>query len=159
LFGDWAASAEPLPALPSLAGEPLPPRVVVVDMPEAGQAAVHVTLRTVPRDHPDYEALALASAVLGGGSNGRLFQEVRARRGLSYGAYASLPQAREAARLSATAQTRNDAAAQTAEVMLDQLASLTAEPADEAAVERRTAFLLGGFNRQLETTQGLAGYL
>lgn len=159
LFGDWRAPAEPLPGLPPLAGDPLPPRVVVVDMPEAGQAAVHLTLRTVARDHPDYEALALASAVLGGGSNGRLFQEVRARRGLSYGAYSSLSQSREAGRLAATAQTRNDAAAETASVMLEQLASLTADPADEAAIDRRTAFLLGSFNRQIETTQGLTGYL
>ena len=159
LFGGWTAPAEPLPDLPSLAGEPQAPRVVVVDMPEAGQAAVNVSLRTVARDDPDYYALALSTAVLGGGSNGRLFQEVRARRGLSYGAYASLSQAREAGRLSASAQTRNDAAAETAAVMLEQLASLTASPPDEGAIERRTAFLQGGFNRQIETTAGLTGQL
>ena len=159
LFGDWQRPATALPPVRSLAGEAQPPRVVVVDMEGAGQAAVQISLRSLERSNPDYYALAIANAVLGGGSNGRLFQEVRARRGLSYGAYSGLTQAREAGRISLTAQTRNDAAAQTAGVMLDELQRLVTEGPDQGAVDRRTNFLLGGFGRQIETTQGLTGYL
>lgn len=42
------------------------------------------------RDHPDFEALGVATAILGGSSSGRLFNELRTRRSLTYGAYASL---------------------------------------------------------------------
>ena len=160
MFGGWRAPANAVPALPSLAGEDQGPRVVVVDMGEAaGQAAVQISLRPVPRDDPDYYALALGNAVLGGGSNGRLFQEVRARRGLSYGSYSALSQAREAGRITLTAQTRNDAAAETTGVMLDQLQSLIDSPPDQGAIDRRTNFLTGGFGRQIETTAGLTAAL
>jgi len=160
MFGDWRAPAAALPALAPLAGDNPGPRVVVVDMgAAAGQAAVQISLRSVPRDDPDYYALALANAVLGGGSNGRLFQEVRARRGLSYGSYSSLSQASEAGRLTLTAQTRNEAAAETTGVMLDQLDSLIDTPADQGAIDRRTNFLNGSFGRQIETTAGLTSAL
>lgn len=159
LFGDWRAPSAPLPARVSLTGAPRQPHVVVVDMEGAGQAAVNISLRTLERADPDFYAVAIGNAVLGGGSNGRLFQEVRARRGLSYGAYSNLSQAREAGRLTLTAQTRNDAAAQTTGVMFDELQRLLAEGPDASMVERRTAFLLGGFGRQIETTQGLTAYL
>lgn len=160
MFGGWRAPANAVPALPSLAGGDQGPRVVVVDMGEAaGQAAVQISLRSVPRDDPDYYALALGNAVLGGGSNGRLFQEVRARRGLSYGSYSALSQAREAGRITLTAQTRNDAAAETTGVMLDQLQSLIDSPPDQGAIDRRTNFLTGGFGRQIETTAGLTAAL
>ncbi len=160
MFGGWQAPAGELPALPSLAGTDQGPRVVVIDMGEAaGQAAVQISLRSVARDDPDYYALALGNAVLGGGSNGRLFQEVRARRGLSYGSYSALTQAREAGRITLSAQTRNDAAAETTGVMLDQLQSLIDNPADESAIDRRTNFLNGGFGRQIETTAGLTAAL
>jgi len=160
MFGGWAAPQTALRPLSSLAGPQRAPQVVVVDMGEAaGQAAVQISLRSAARDDPDYYALALGNAVLGGGSNGRLFQEVRARRGLSYGAYSSFSQAREAGRISLTAQTRNDAAAETTGVMLDQLQSLIDTPPDQGAVDRRTNYLNGGFGRQIETTAGLTSAL
>ncbi len=39
---------------------------------------------------PDYPAMALASALLGGGPSARLFVSLREEKGLSYGAYAAL---------------------------------------------------------------------
>lgn len=160
LFGGWVAPDTVLPDLPTLAGPEQSPRIVVVDMGEgAGQAAVQISLRTLERSNPDYYALAIANAVLGGGSNGRLFQEVRARRGLSYGSYSSLSQAQEAGRIVLTAQTRNDAAAQTAGVMMDELQRILTDGPDQGAVDRRTNFLVGGFGRSIETTQGLTAVL
>jgi zinc protease len=40
-------------------------------------------------DNPDYPALAIAGEIFGGGANSRLFQRIRVKDGLSYGAYAS----------------------------------------------------------------------
>src|SRR5690606_39381906 len=42
----------------------------------------------IPRGHPDYAALYLGNQILGGGGFGtRLMEEVREKRGLTYGVY------------------------------------------------------------------------
>jgi zinc protease len=160
LFGDWAAPATPMPALPaSRAGETPAPRVVVVDHPEADQAAVSIVMRGVSRSDPDYYPLVLANSALGGSSTGRLFQEVRVRRALSYGANSGLPSYRDEGMLIASAQTRNDAAPEVAQVMLAEIQRLTAEPLTDEVLGKRRTLLLGAFGRQVETTQGLGDFL
>ena len=55
-------------------------------MPNAGQAAVFVAAPSIPRNAADYYAGKVANALLGGGYSSWLNQEVRVKRGLSYGA-------------------------------------------------------------------------
>ncbi|HEX8525529.1 M16 family metallopeptidase [Allosphingosinicella sp.] len=160
LFGDWAAPDTPLPAMPAnRAGDSPSPRIVVVDMPQADQAAVSVSLRSATRNDPDYYPLMLANSVLGGSSTARLFQEVRVARALSYGAYSSFETLRDEGMLIAQAQTRNDAAPEVARVMLAEIRRLAAEPVAAAQLERRRTLITGAFARQVETTFGLGGFL
>jgi zinc protease len=160
LFGNWAAPSSPMPALPAnRAGQAGSPRVVVVDMPDADQAAVSVGLRGVSRTDSDYYPLVLANNALGGSSTARLFQEVRVKRALSYGAYSSLPSYRDEGLLVAQAQTRNDAVPQVAEVMLAEIRKLADEPLSADVLQKRRNLIIGSFGRQVETTQGLSGFL
>ncbi|MEQ1863561.1 MAG: pitrilysin family protein [Micropepsaceae bacterium] len=157
VFGDWQAKGQG-GALPiGRAGTAERVQTVVIDLPGAGQAAVVASLRALKRSDPDYYALAAANAVLGAGSNGRLFQEIRVKRALSYGSYSSLPQRLDVAVISAAAQTKNESAADVAKVMLGELDRLKNEPLTEVAVGKRKTFLTGGFNRQVQTAGGLGG--
>ena len=160
LFGSWAAPQRPLPELPAnRAGDAPAPRVIVVDNPDSDQAAVSVVMRGISRSDPDYYPLVLANSALGGSSTARLFQEVRVRRALSYGANSSLAAYRDEGMLVATAQTRNNAAAEVAQVMLGEISRLRQEPlAGDVLLKRRT-LLAGSFGRQVETTSGLGGFL
>ena len=66
-------------------------RLVFVDKPERTQTQILIGgLGTHPRD-ADHTALHVANTVFGGTFTARLTQEVRAKRGWSYGAYSSLP--------------------------------------------------------------------
>lgn len=158
VFGDWEAKGDG-GALPiARAGKKAEPvRTIVIDLPGAGQAAVVASVRALKRSDPDYYALAAANAVLGAGSNGRLFQEIRVKRALSYGSYSNLPQRLDVAVISASAQTKNESAADVANVILAELDRLKNEPLDEVAVGKRKTFLTGGFNRQVQTAGGLGG--
>lgn len=63
-------------------------RLVIVDKPERTQTQILIgTLGSHPNDE-DHLALQAATMVLGGTFTSRLMQEVRAKRGWSYGAYA-----------------------------------------------------------------------
>lgn len=160
LFGDWAAPASAMPSLPAnRAGTASPPRVIVVDNPASDQAAVSIVLRGVPRNDPDYFPLVLANSALGGSSTGRLFQEVRVRRALSYGANSGLPSYRDEGLLVALAQTRNNAAPEVAQVMMAEIRRMRDEPIAPDVLGKRRTLLVGAFGRQVETTNGLGNFL
>lgn len=159
LFGGWRGEGA-APAPPAeRAGAALPVRTLVIDMPSAGQAAVLAAVRGIGRGDPAYYSVNAANAVLGGGSSGRLFQEVRVKRALSYGAYSGMPARLDAGLLAASAQTKNETAAEVARVFLDELDRLGREPLERQEVANRVAFLTGAFNRQAETSGGLGGML
>ena len=158
-LGDWARPSGAAPRIEARAGAAPAPRIVVIDLPGAGQAAVAVAVRGPRRVDPVYYPLAVANSVLGGGQNGRLFQEIRARRGLSYGANSGLGARVENGLLSATTQTKNESAAEVVGLVLAEFDRLGAETVSEDAVTARETFLTGGFSRSIETTQGLGGFL
>ena len=159
LFGTWTTNAPAPRPLAERAGEAPAPRTIVIDMPEAGQAAVLAGMRVTPRSGPDYYPLLLANSVLGVGSNGRLFEEVRTRRGLSYGAYSAFPSRADDAVLSATAQTQNATADEVVQVILDQFGALGTQPAAEDALHKRRLYLGGSVTRALETSSGFNGMI
>jgi zinc protease len=130
--------------------------MVVVDMPGAGQAGIVMMLPAVAAASDERTAGTVANAVLGRGYSSRLNQEIRIKRGLSYGAGSALDARREAGALRVDVQTKNPSAAEVVSLIgaeLDRLAS-TPVPADELAARKTT--LIGDFSRTLETTGGLA---
>lgn len=158
-FGGWATPVGNVPDLPVRAGAVLPPRVVVIDLPGAGQAAVTAAVRGPRRSDPSWYPLAVANSIMGAGQNGHLFQEIRAKRGLSYGAYSSLGARVDGGLLSASTQTKNESAAEVVGLVLAEFDRLRTEAVPDQEVTDRETYLTGGFSRSLETTGGLGGVL
>jgi len=157
-FGGWPRPTSPPPAPPT--GEAaMQPRTIVVDVPGAGQAAVDVIMPGVPRTDPDYFDALIANAVLGGGYSARLNEEVRVKRGLSYGAGSELAAGRTVGAVIAGASTRNDAAAQVADLVAQTIASLAAAPPSDAELAARKASLIGDYGREIGTAEGLGARL
>ncbi len=158
-FGGWARPSTPLPAAAVAdAAAPQGPRMVVVDLPDAGQAAVVATRRGIARRDADYFPLLVANNVLGGGYSARLNQEIRIKRGLSYGARSGFGARRGAGPITASAQTKNPSAPEVVDLVLAELARMGA-PAPAAELVARKAVLIGNFGRQTETNDGLADAL
>ncbi|HVY83492.1 MAG TPA: pitrilysin family protein [Caulobacterales bacterium] len=158
-FGDWAKPADPLPPTPNAAAPAVRPRTIVVDLPHTGQAAVAMGSIGVARRDADYFPTVVANTVLGGGYSARLNEEIRIRRGLSYGAGSSMAARMAPAPIVASAQTRNDAAVQVVGLMQTELTRLGAQPVPADEVTARKASLLGSFGRAVETTSGVAGQI
>ncbi|HEU4617597.1 MAG TPA: pitrilysin family protein [Gammaproteobacteria bacterium] len=156
-FGDWPRPSAELPARPAGAAAPSTARVLVIDDAGAGQAGVVAAHAGPARDAPDWYVAAVANAVLGGSYSARLNEEIRIKRGLSYGASSRLESLRDAGLWLASAQTKNPSAAEVVDLMLEQFAALAAEPIPTAELEARKATLIGAYARSLETTEGLAG--
>jgi zinc protease len=160
-FGDWQKPAAPLPAQSAkttqanTTGASAPqPRIVVIDKPDAGQAAVLVARTGIRRTDPEFFRGIVANSVLSGYS-GRLNQEIRIKRGLSYGARSALETRRETGPFTAEAQTKNESGAVVAGLLLGELSRLANGELPDAELTPRKAVLIGGFARNLETADGL----
>jgi len=154
-FGDWTKPSTPIPArpaskLPTSAG----PRVVVIDKPDAGQAAVLLARTGIQRKDPDYYQGLVANSMLSGYS-GRLNQEIRIKRGLSYGAGSTLDARREVGPFLASAQTKNQSAAEVASLLLSEIDRLSSAAVPDLELTPRKAVVIGNFARNLETASGL----
>ncbi|WP_426052136.1 M16 family metallopeptidase [Brevundimonas sp. SL161] len=156
-FGDWRNTNSTAEARVAPLGQPLPPRVVVIDQPGAGQAAVTVALRGVSRTDADYFPLTLGNTLLGGSFTSRLNQEIRIKRGLSYGTRSSLGVRREEGLFTASAQTRNDAAVEVSDLILAEITRLSTTRPTASELTTRQAILTGAFGDSLETVDGLGG--
>jgi zinc protease len=155
LFGDWKRPAAPLPTPSAMkAMADAKPRVLVIDKPDAGQAAVLVTRVGINRRDQDFYRGLVANSVLSGYS-GRLNQEIRIKRGLSYGAGSSLDVRRDAGPFAASAQTKNESGAEVAELLIGELSRLASGDLPDAELTPRKANLIGGFARNMETVGGL----
>ncbi|CAM5427599.1 M16 family metallopeptidase [Rhodanobacter lindaniclasticus] len=155
-FGDWAKPATPLPPRPAGKAASVLPPLLLIDQHGAGQAGVVAAHAAPPRADADYYVGSVANAVLGGSYSARLNEEIRIKRGLSYGANSRLQGLGDAGIWLASAQTKNPSAPQVVELMLGQFKQLgdSRVGADELAARKAT--LIGGYGRQLETTAGLA---
>ena len=132
------------------------PIVLLIDKRDAGQAAVMAAAPGVARSDKRWPVLMLANSVLGGGYSARLNKEIRIQRGLAYGAFSGISERKGAGLITLSAQTRLDAAATVAEILvaqLDRMMKLSVSP-DELAI-RRSA-LTGPLSRELATASGFA---
>jgi zinc protease len=155
-FGAWARPRNPLAAPGFSAVTTVARAPVVLDLPGAGQAGIVLAAPSIARGAPDYYAGLVTNALLGGGYSSRLNQEIRIKRGLSYGADSSLGARRAGGLFAATAQTKNASAPEVVGLMLREIAGVGTAPPGADELEARKASLIGGFSRSLETTAGLA---
>ncbi len=158
-LGGWAKPAAPLPTAVAPTTATNVKQALLIDIPKIGQAAVLMGHVGPGRNTDDYFPALVANDVLGGGYSARLNQEIRIKRGLSYGASSSVASRKQGAPIVAAAQTRNDAVPQVVELMAAELGRLGTVAIPAAELTNRKAVLIGDFGREVETVGGLAGEL
>ncbi|MBC8122309.1 MAG: insulinase family protein [Gemmatimonadaceae bacterium] len=153
-FGDWSNPAAPVRPGQTVSAADGQARVVVVDRPSAGRAALVVGRVGIARSSPDFFAGLVTNAILTGFS-GRLNKEVRIKRGLSYGASTQLDARRTPGPFLATTLVDNARVAEGASVVLGTITGVGKEPIDDPELRTRKAALTGSFARELQTIDGL----
>ena len=164
-FGGWArAEREPGRRLQNTGGKgsgptPIVRRLLVIDLPNSGQASVHFKkpIGGIGRQSKEYYAASVLNSLLGGGYSSRLNQEIRIKRGLSYGAGSGFLWRGGMTNFGAQTQTKNESAAEVAQLIIAEIKRLAETDPTDAELTPRKSVLTGNFGRNLETTQGLAG--
>ena len=160
-FGNWRSGPRPPVTVHTIgtAANRTAPRVVVIDMPGAGQAGVVVAREAIARNDPNYYPLSVANAVLGGGYSARLNEEIRIKRGLAYGAGSNVSARREGGSIAGRTSTKNPSAPETVAIIVAEMKRMGTEPVAVSELDARKAVLIGSFGRATETTGGIAGTL
>jgi zinc protease len=123
---------------------------------ESAQAHVLIGQPGYKRDDPDFFALLVGNHILGGGGfTSRLTNEVREKRGLTYGVYSGFQPGSHAGAFSIGLQTRPDQAAQAVQVSKDVLAKFVAEGPTEIELKAAKDNLIGGFALRIDSNRKL----
>ncbi len=123
---------------------------------ESAQAHVLIGQPGYKRDDPDFFALLVGNHILGGGGfTSRLTNEVREKRGLTYGVYSGFQPGSHAGAFTIGLQTRPDQAAQALQVSKDVLTKFVAEGPTEAELQAAKDNLIGGFALRIDSNRKL----
>ena len=127
---------------------------------ESAQAHVLIGQPGYKRDDPDFFALLVGNHILGGGGfTSRLTNEVREKRGLTYGVYSGFQPGSHAGAFTLGLQTRPDQAAQAVQVSKDVLTKFVAEGPTEAELQAAKDNLIGGFALRIDSNRKLLDFV
>jgi len=162
LMSGWAASPDgvapgPIAATPAPGGR----RLRLVDKPGAPQTEIRVGHVGVARRIPDFHAVSVLGAILGGLFNSRLNMKLREEKGYTYGAHASFDLRRAAGPFSARAAVNTEVTAAALSDLAAELERIRTQKVSVAELRAARDFLIGVFPLRFETpgpiVQALSG--
>lgn len=108
--------------------------------------------------NPDVIKASVANAILGGGSQGRLFLNLREAHGWTYGSYSSIRQDDLIGHFTAFAKCRNAVTDSALVQTLSEMGKMSSTLVSEEDLQSRIAYLTGNFAIGLENPQTVAQY-
>ena len=160
LFGGWTPppSVVDRPAIVDRAART--DRIVrVVHRPGSVQSEIRIGHRGLPRSIPDFHAVSVMSAILGGLFNSRLNMNLREEKGYTYGAGAGFDLRRAAGPFTARAAVNTEVTLPAIHEFLAELTRMRDEPVAEDELRAARDFLVGVFPLRFETAGAVVGAL
>jgi len=161
LFGAWDGAGASATATATIddTGTSLGRLVRVIHRPGSVQTEIRVGHRGVPRRIPDFHAVSVMSAILGGLFNSRLNMKLREEKGYTYGAGAGFDMRRGAGPFAARAAVNTDVTVPAIEDMLAELTRIRETPVEASELAAARDFLIGVFPLRFETAGAVVGAL
>ena len=157
-FGDWKGSPLTLPVLTKV-NNPSKTEINVIDLPTAVQSEITVTnLVDLPMSNPDYHAVLLANQILGGGSDSKLFRNLREKHGFTYGAYSSTGAGRFQTMFQANAAVRNEKVDSAVVEFLKEIQNMRTVKVDKEELQNTKNLYNGNFALGLENPARTASF-
>jgi zinc protease len=149
----WAKSGKPLPGVTD------PPdhgamKISLVNRPGSVQTAYMVGELAINRTDPDYDAMVVMNQILGG-SNGRLYRELRERKGYTYGVYSNTRSLRYRGDWRAQMDVRTDVTEASLRDLLAEVGKMRDEPVPTAEFRDAQRSLTASFALSLENPAAL----
>jgi zinc protease len=160
LFGDWRAIVA-IPAVTAIDDTSAIDRsfIRVVHRHDSVQTEIRVGHAGLQRRNPDFHAVSVMSAILGGLFNSRLNMNLREAKGYTYGAGAGFDMRRGRGPFSARAAVNTEVTVPALREILAELDRIREAPVTDAELTAATDYLVGVFPLRFETPGPVAGSL
>lgn len=124
------------------------------------QTMIEIILPAFGREDPDYYALQVMNYIFGGGGFGsRLMDEVREKRGLTYGIYSSLADYRHLDVVGISTSTKNESAAEVLKLIAEAMKSMQTTPVTEKELADAKSYITGSMPLALSSTDQIASII
>jgi predicted Zn-dependent peptidase len=155
-FGDWQAGS----AASFNAPVPKTARVIhIVDRPGAVQSTIYLGLPVIDPSHPDYIALRVTDAILGGSFGSRITSNIREQKGYTYSPTSTInPYLKNAYWAEIADVTTNVTGPSLKEIFLE-IDRLQSEPPSAKELQAIQAYLAGIFVLQNSNRNGIINQL
>jgi len=133
---------------------------ILIKQKKTEQVHIALGVRTVPVNHEDRYALAVLSAILGGGMSSRLFHEVREKRGLAYYVKTSSEHYQDCGNLVSTAGIDPSRVDEAIKVMLAEYSRIKNERSgiDSKELKKAKEYLKGHLILELEDSRSVSSF-
>lgn len=136
-------------------------KIAFVDLPTATQSSISVIgLVDLKKSDKDYFTNVLGNSVLGDGTSGRLFKDLREKHGWTYGAYSILnDNYKRLGKFGAYAQVRNEVTDSAVVEFIKNIRDITIKPPTEEELSLKKSEYNGNFALMLEKSETVARFI
>ena len=160
IFGKWKPieGQAPVNPLNGFKDYKLPQKLVVhlVDRPGSAQSEVRIGNLALARKHPDWIKFDMASDILGGGSTGRLFLDVREEKGLTYGVYSRMEAGQAPGTWTIWTKTKTSTTGEMLTVLFGHIKKMRTEEPTQREYDEVLTQAIGSFPLGIETADQIA---
>jgi zinc protease len=158
VFGGLPEKAPPQPALPP-AKPSMGPKLNIIDR-DMPQSVIVFGHEGILRSDPDFiPAFVMAEILGGGGLNSRLTEDIREKRGLTYGVSFGLSPSARTGFYAGVLQTGNKTAAEALDVARKVIARYAEEGPTQAELDEAKTYLTGSYGLRFSSNAAIASQL
>ncbi|HSN89034.1 MAG TPA: insulinase family protein [Thermoanaerobaculia bacterium] len=154
-FGGWAQGEE-VKFPPFEVPERQKPEILVIDKPDAVQTEIRLGQVGLAFRDPDHHTADVYNSIVGDNANARLYEEIRRKRGLSYGANSFFLMGNQPGWFQTATFTKTESTVEVVTVALDVLRGMQKEPVPQDELVSAKTFITGAFPLTIETPDGIA---
>lgn len=134
-------------------------RIRIVDKPEMNQAQIRLGNIGIARNDPAYYPVIVMNTILGGGFTSRLVQEVRVKRGLTYGIWSRFVSRSRRGEFVIGTFTKNESLLEVVSVLREEMAKLAGGFLSADELKKAQEYMMGIFPSGLEAHENILRHL
>ncbi len=160
-FGKWQKTNVVATNYPAPATAPnKPTKVSFAPRTSAVQSVINVTypIADLKPGMPDVIKARVTNTILGGGSQGRLFQNIREKHGWGYGSYSSLSEDDVCGNFTAELKCKNAVSDSALEALLNEMRIIRTEKVSDSTLQNTINYISGNFAISLEDPKRIAQF-
>jgi predicted Zn-dependent peptidase len=160
-FGKWQRANVPSAAYPApLTASGKSTKVSFAPRTSAVQSVVSVTypIAELKPGMDDVIKVKVANTILGGGSQGRLFQNIREKHGWGYGSYSAISEDDICGNFTASLKCKNNVSDSALEALINEMRIIRIEKVSDSTLRNTINFMSGNFAIGLEDPKRIAQF-